>query len=107
MRRLHNQAEVRLYEWQGKAGEADSLLHLPHSGAMKTNLNGAQTETLIQAPTCMIQVHPQEIVTLRFSVDSAVAEPEPLRNWERLVPGNKRPYLTKRMTEKGHAGVSK
>jgi len=107
MRRLHNQVEVRLYEWQGKAGEADILLHLPHSGAVRTNLNGAQTEALIEAPTCKIQVRPQEIVTLRFSVDSAVAEPEPLRSWERLVPANKRPYLAKRMTKKGHAGVFK
>jgi alpha-mannosidase len=107
MRRLHDQIELRLYEWQGQAGEAEVSMHLPHSRAVKTNLIGTRTETLSEAPTYKIQVRPQEIVTLRFSVDSSVAEPEPLRSWERLVPAHKRQYLAKRMTASGHAGVFK
>jgi alpha-mannosidase len=106
MRRLHNQIELRLYEWQGKAGEAEVSLHLPHSAAMKTNLIGKETEKLSVAPRYKIQVRPQEIVTLRFTVDSAVAEPEPLRSWDRIVPAEKRQYLAKRITKKGFVADS-
>jgi len=107
MRRLHNQIELRLYEWQGNAGEATVSLHLPHRGAEKTNMIGAQAETLSGGPAYKVPVRPQEIVTLRFTLDSAVAEPEVPRRWERLVPAPKRQYLAQRMTDKGHAGVFK
>ena len=73
---------------------------------MKTNLIGKETEKLSVAPRYKIQVRPQEIVTLRFTVDSAVAEPEPLRSWDRIVPAEKRQYLAKRITKKGFVADS-
>jgi len=47
-------------------------------------------------------VRPQQIVTLRFDTDLAVADIQPLTKWDSLVPHTKLAALNTKLDEKGH-----
>jgi hypothetical protein len=63
---------------------------------------GAEVRPLSGGPRYEFPVRPQQIVTLRFRTDAGVVEPQPLLDWDPLVPLAKRPLLHKYSSEKGH-----
>lgn len=107
MRRDGDAIEIRLAECFGHSGPAHLTLSLPHRNASMTNLVGAEAKPLSGGPRYAFEVRPQQIVTLRFRTDSAVAVPKPLLEWDPVVPEPKRAALHKYSSEKGHppAGV--
>ncbi|MGH9398642.1 MAG: glycoside hydrolase family 38 C-terminal domain-containing protein [Terriglobia bacterium] len=102
LRREKKQIELRFYEWKGQAGEAQVVLRLPHRNASLTNLMGEHPAALEGGPTYRFPVKPQQIMTIRFDVDSEAASPEPVAGWRPLVPPNKQPDLSRRILLKGH-----
>ncbi|MCX6619509.1 MAG: hypothetical protein NTY38_00210, partial [Acidobacteria bacterium] len=106
VRRVGRQLEVRLYETDGQAGTAELRLNLPHSAATLTNLLGEKPSPLaaVEPNRYRFPIRAQQIVTLRFATATAVAEPQPLRDWAPLVPENKRKALEVHLTGKGHPG---
>lgn len=102
LRRDGSDVEARLTEWRGEPGMAWVEFLAPHQGARRTNLLGGQPQPLGRARRYRFAVMPQEIVTLRFSLATAVETPEPLRAWAPLVPEAKREGLKLRLPEKGH-----
>ncbi len=102
LRREGRDLEVRLTEWRGEAAMAWVECRAPHRDARRTNLLGEEPRPLGRAARYRFAVMPQEIVTLRFRLDSAVETPEPLRTWAPLVPEAKREGLRMRIREKGH-----
>lgn len=102
LRRVDDELEARLTEWRGEAGAAWVECLAPHQEARRTNLLGEEAKPLKRAARYRFAVLPQEIVTLRFRLDSAVEKPEPLRSWAPLVPEAKREGLRLRIREKGH-----
>ena len=102
LRRVDDELEVRLAEWRGEAGAAWVECLAPHREARRTNLLGEEAQPLKRAARYRFAVLPQEIVTLRFRLDSAVERPEPLRSWAPLVPEAKREGLRMRIQKKGH-----
>lgn len=102
LRRVDDELEARLTEWRGEAGAAWVECLAPHQEARRTNLLGEEAQPLKRAARYRFAVLPQEIVTLRFRLDSAVEKPEPLRSWAPLVPEAKREGLRLRIREKGH-----
>jgi alpha-mannosidase len=102
LRRREKQIELRVYEWKGKAGEGQITLRLPHGKVFLTNLMGEHPSPLAGGPAYRYPIRPQQIVTMRFDTDSEVASPELTRAWQPLVPSNKRPDLSRRLTLKGH-----
>lgn len=102
VRREGSDLEVRLTEWRGEAAMAWVECLAPHRDARRTNLLGEEPRPLGRAARYRFAVMPQEIVTLRFRLDSAVETPEPLRTWAPLVPEAKRGGLRMRTREKGH-----
>lgn len=105
LRRIGNEVEMRLYEWQGRPSHAEVSLRLPHLTAQRTNLLGESGTLLPGDSTYRFPINPQEIVTLRFRTAQAVGETEPVRSWEPLVPVHKREHLQFRITKSGHTGV--
>jgi len=75
---------------------------VPHRAARRTNLLGEEPQPLARAARYRFAVAPQEIVTLRFELGSAVEAPPALRTWLPLVPESKRDGLRMRIREKGH-----
>src|ERR1035441_10028466 len=59
---------------------------------------------LAGGPRYRFAVRPQQIVTVRFGAASAVAVPEPIKQWDALVPAEKLPALHEYSTLKGHPG---
>lgn len=102
VRRQGRDLEVRLTEWKGKPGMAWVECLLPHRSARRTNLLGEEPRPLRRASKYQFAVMPQEIVTLRFGLDSAVETPPALRAWDTLVPEAKRAGLKMRTRETGH-----
>jgi alpha-mannosidase len=102
LRREKQQVELRFHEWRGDAGEATVRFMLPHQKAWLTNLMGELRAPLEGGPTYHFQVKPQQIVTIRFDVDSEVLSPEPISRWEALVPAGKRLDLERRIPTKGY-----
>ncbi len=102
LRREKREVELRLYEWKGEAGEARVTLFMPHHNAYLTNLMGEQRSALEGGPTYRFPIRPQQIVTIRFKVDSQVASPEIVSRWNTLVPPIKQPDLARRILLKGH-----
>jgi len=102
MRRIGSDIEVRMVECLGEAGEATLKLDLPHRSAAITDMTGANPKPLKRSPIYKIPVRPQQIVTLRFRTASAIAEPEPIMQWDELVPPRKRASLHEYSSEKGH-----
>jgi alpha-mannosidase len=102
VRRVGKQVEVRFSEWRGQSGEAEIALNLPHRNAALTNMMGEKPVALAGGVRYRFPIRPQQIVTLRFDVDSAVEEPAPVLSWSRLVPPEKRKSLDIRTGAKGH-----
>lgn len=86
LRREGQFLELRLAESLGQAGRARITLDLPHQSAALTSLTGANPQPLQGGPDYEFPVRPQQIVTLRFRTDRALADIEPLRKWDELVP---------------------
>ncbi|MDE3179302.1 MAG: hypothetical protein KGM47_06535, partial [Acidobacteriota bacterium] len=96
------QIELRFYETKGLAGEAEVTLRLPHHNAFMTNLMGEHPVALKSGPPYRFPIKPQQIVTLRFDVDSEVTSPTLIGAWHPLVPPDKQPDLSQRILLKGH-----
>ena len=71
-------------------------------GAWLTDLTGGRRKPLTGGPRYHFPVNPQQIVTLRFGAGSAVSVPEPIRQWDELVPSGKLPALHEYSDQKGH-----
>jgi alpha-mannosidase len=102
MRREGGEIELRLAESNGRAGEAEVKLHLPHLGARMTDLSGQTLSELKPSSRYRFAVRPQQIITLRFRTEGAVADIVPLTDWNPLVPEPKRAALNTRINKKGH-----
>ena len=102
IRREGSEIELRLAECLGIAGYAEVDLSLPHTQAALTDLAGANRVPLRPASVYRFPVRPQQIVTMRFRTRNAVAEIQPLTDWNPLVPEAKRAALNTRIDKKGH-----
>ena len=102
LRREGRDLEVRLTEWRGEPGMAWVECLAPHRDARRTNLLGEEGLPLARSARYRFAVTPQEIVTLRFTLDGEVETPEAVRTWAPLVPEPKREGLRLRLSEKGH-----
>jgi hypothetical protein len=102
LRRIGGEIELRLAEIAGADGTAEVLLDLPHTGAWLTDLTGGWRTSLAGGPRYRFAVRPQQTVTIRFGAGSAVAVPEPVKQWDELVPAEKLPALHEYSSLKGH-----
>ncbi|MEN6336656.1 MAG: DUF5703 domain-containing protein [Phycisphaerales bacterium] len=102
MRREGSEIEIRLAECLGAAGTAELTLNLPHSKAAITDLTGGRRQPLEGGPSYRFPVRPQQIVTLRFETNVAVADIQPLTKWDQLVPQAKLAALHTKLDKKGH-----
>ena len=102
LRRVGDEIELRLAEISGSAGTAEVTLDLPHKGAWLTDLTGGRRKPLTGGPHYSFAIRPQQIVTIRFGAGSAVAVPEPIKQWDALVPADKLAALHEYSTLKGH-----
>jgi hypothetical protein len=97
-----NEIELRLAECMGSGGDAEVALDLPHRGAWLTDLTGGRRKPLKGGPRYRFPVQPQQIVTIRFGAGSAVPVPEPIQQWDDMVPAEKLPALHEYSDQKGH-----
>jgi len=97
-----NEIELRMAECMGSGGDAEVVVELPHKGAWLADLTGARRKPLAGGPRYRFPVRAQQIVTLRFGAGSAVPVPEPIRQWDDLVPSEKLPALHEYSDQKGH-----
>jgi alpha-mannosidase len=97
-----NEIELRLAECMGSGGDAEVALDLPHKGAWLTDLTGGRRKPLKGGPRYRFPVQPQQIVTIRFGAGSAVPVPEPIQQWDDMVPAEKLPALHEYSDQKGH-----
>lgn len=102
MRREGSEIEIRLAECLGAAGTAELTLNLPHRRAAITDLAGGRRQPLEGGPRYRFPVRPQQIVTLRFDTNLAVADVQPLTKWDPLVPQAKLAALHRKLDKKGH-----
>ncbi len=102
IRREGKEIEMRLIECLGHPGTAEVTVNLPHQSAALTDLRGRNPHALEGGPTYRFPVRPQQIVTIRFHVDSAVEEIKPILKWDDLVPPSKRAALSQYGNYKGH-----
>jgi hypothetical protein len=102
IRREGSEIELRMAECLGIAGYAEVKLSMPHEEAALTDLAGANRVPLKPASVYRFPVRPQQIVTMRFRTRNAVAEIEPLTDWNPLVPEAKRAALNTHIDKKGH-----
>ena len=102
LRRDRNEVELRLVECLGLPGTAEITLNLPHRGASLTDLTGGRRIHLSGGPKYRFAVRPQQIVTMRFGGSLPVPEPEPIKQWDELVPKEKLPALHEYSPQKGH-----
>jgi hypothetical protein len=93
-----------MVECNGAKGTAGIRLRLPFRGAGLTNMMGEKPQPLTGGPEYRFPIRPQQIVTIRFNAESAVATPPAVRDWAPLVPLAKRKSLSVRLLEKGHPG---
>ena len=103
MRRDGADIELRFVESKGVAGSAEITMNLPHEQAVLSDLIGKQQSKIECGPSYKFPVRPQQIVTMRFRVGSAVSEIIPLTKWDELVPAAKRVVLNEYLPDvKGH-----
>lgn len=89
MRREEDYLELRLLECSGIPGTARFKVNLKHKSASLTDAMGKKKSDLGSGPDYEIRVRPQQILTVRLRLDTAVAIPEPITKWDRFVPANK------------------
>jgi alpha-mannosidase len=90
VRRGEDHIELRFVECLGLSGMATVKLSLPHGSVHVTDLVGRERSTLPASGDCIIQVQPQEIVTLHFQTDGHVTQvPIPISSWDSFVPKQK------------------
>ena len=102
VRREGDQLEVRFVDWTGEGGQANMGLTTPHRSAARTDFLGERAQPLPPAGQYRLQLAPQEIVTLRFQVDSAVEAAAPNLDYRRLAPPTKRSSFDLRHDRRGH-----
>ena len=103
LRREGGEIELRLAECFGRAGQARVTLRLAHLDAALTDLVGGDRHPLPGGPNYQFPVRPQQIVTLRFKTQTAVADVKALTEWGELVPPGKREALRRYLPGvKGH-----
>lgn len=108
VRRTAGDLEVRLVEWAGRAGEAETSIKLPHQDARMTNFLGEQAKPLTGASgVYRFPIRPQQIVTLRFRLSSSVAQVAAIRDWSPLVPRFKRQPLEVNEPVKGYPAITR
>ena len=83
-------------------GNAEVNLALPHRAASLTDLTDGNATLLKGRLAYRFPVRPQQIVTLRFRSDTAIAVPKPLLQRDELVPVRKRETLNTYSNVKGH-----
>lgn len=94
MRREEDHIELRFVECLGLLGTVKVKLSLPHGPVRVTDLVGRERSTLPASGDCIVQVQPQEIVTLHFQTDGYVTQvPMPITAWDPFVPKEKLPAL--------------
>ena len=89
LRREGDHIVLRVVEALGSAGEANVKLLLPHKGAVMADLTGRKISPLEGGPEYSFAVRPQQIVTIHFHTESAVAESVPTTKWDKFVPEQK------------------
>ena len=89
LRREGDHMVLRVVEALGTAGEAHVKLLLPHKGAVLTDLAGRKPSHLEGGPEYRIAVRPQQVVTIHFHTESAVAEEAAVTKWDKFVPEQK------------------
>jgi len=89
LRRDGADIEMRLMEASGQPGIAEVTLNLPHTSVAQTDLTGGHSRELGGGPNYQFPVRTEQIVTLRFHTDAALAGIKPLINWDELVPAQK------------------
>jgi len=89
LRREGDHITLRLAEAFGIAGEAHVKLSLPHKSAVITDLTGHPVSPLPNGSEYRFALRPQQIVTIHFRTDSAVAEETPVTEWDKFVPQSK------------------
>ena len=108
VRRSGADLEVRLAEWAGRPGEAEVILRLPHRDARQTNFLGEQERSFTgRDGTYRFPVRPQQIVTLRFRLNSEIPRPAAIRDWATLVPRFKRGPLEVNEPVKGYPAITR
>lgn len=90
--------EVRCAEALGEPATATLTASFAHRQASRGTAVTATPLTGIRqadgATRYQLHVRPQEIITLRFAVESEVPTPAPLSDWQHLVPPHKRAGLS-------------
>jgi alpha-mannosidase len=89
LRREGDHIVVRFVEAFGQAGEASLTLLLPHKSAAITDLAGSSASPLPGGPEYRFDLQPQQIVTVHFKTESAVAEETPVTKWDKFVSQSK------------------
>ncbi len=89
IRREDNYIELRLIECLGIPGTGRLKINVKHDGASLTDATGKKKSDLPNGTTYDISVRPQQILTVRLMVDTAVNSPEPITRWDSFVPENK------------------
>jgi alpha-mannosidase len=93
LRRDGDHIELRLVECLGRAGKASIFVNLPHNEASQTDLVGGREQSLSGGPRYVLDVRPQQIVTLRLRTSQAAPTPAPLRSFESVIPEGKREHM--------------
>lgn len=86
LRREGDHIELRFAEVLGVSGRATVKLNLPHSGAALTSLIGKHRQTLEGNGSYIVNVRPQEIITMHFRTAVALTEARPVLSWDEFVP---------------------
>jgi alpha-mannosidase len=111
LRRVGDEIEMRLVESKGMGGAAMVRVNLPHGDAAMTDMLGqkriplsASAKTAAGSTEYRFDIRPQQIVTLRFKVQDAVAPIKALTTFDPVVPEAKRLYTRsfKHPELKGH-----
>ncbi|MGE3268847.1 MAG: hypothetical protein AB7P40_08885 [Chloroflexota bacterium] len=103
VRRVGSELEIRLVDWTGQGGSARVEVGLPHSTAFLTDALGEHREPLAGGPGYDLSLRPQQIVTLRLTVDAAaIPDVPPLTSFRGLAPPQKQASLEIRHQKAGH-----
>jgi alpha-mannosidase len=93
LRREDSEIELRMAECLGEAGPVRVKVNLPHTAAHLTDLLGRKLRLLDGGTEYTFEVRLQQVVTLRFGANDAVAPAEALRSFNSVIPPGKRKYM--------------